>query len=48
MKKMRNISDEEGSFSFADFQRDIQHRNSQFRKQAVEKMNNFIEKYRAK
>lgn len=41
MKKVRDINDEEGQFSFADFQRDIHSKNSQLRRQVAEKMTEF-------
>jgi predicted ATPase len=49
MKRARNISEEnETKFSFADFQRDIQLKNSIFKRQVVDKLKDFTEKYRNK
>jgi hypothetical protein len=48
IRKVGKIHQDDGTFSFSDFQREIQMKNYNFKRQIIEKFREFIEKYRKK
>lgn len=48
VRKATKTIENEGNFSFADFQREIQLKNMVFKKQIIEKFKEFVEKYKRK
>jgi hypothetical protein len=48
VRKVGKIHQEDGTFSFSDFQREIHMKNYNFKRQIIEKFREFIEKYRKK
>jgi len=48
VKKSKISEESEGQFSFADIQRDVQLKNSEFKKHVSDKLNHFVSSYKEK